>query len=99
METQQSVWNNIAKSWHGFRQRPIILVETLSVRWKPGKILDVGCGNGRNLIPFLKTGFKGSGLDFSKEMLKNAQELLKKNNLSARADLKEGERGKFLSRK
>ena len=91
METQQSVWNNISKSWHGFRQKPIILAEVLAVRWKPGKILDVGCGNGRNLIPFLKQGFKGYGLDFSKEMIKNAQALLKKNNLSARVDLKEGE--------
>jgi len=91
METQLSVWNSIAKSWHSFRQKPIILAEVLAVRWKPGKILDIGCGNGRNLIPFLKQGFKGAGLDFSGEMIKNAQALLKKNHLSARSDLKEGE--------
>lgn len=88
METQQNVWDAIAVSWHGFRQKPILLVESLAARWKPGKILDVGCGNGRNLLPFLKHGFRGTGVDFSKFMVKNAENLMKKNRVSGKVELK-----------
>lgn len=95
METQQSVWESVAKSWHGFRNKPILLAESLSVKWKPGKVLDIGCGNGRNLIPFLKNGFKGTGLDFSKAMLKNAEALLKKNEVWGKVELKHGEMEKL----
>jgi len=46
-----------------------------------GRILDIGCGNCRNLLDFAKQGFECYGIDFSEEMLKHADEFAKKNNI------------------
>ncbi|MEK6826367.1 MAG: class I SAM-dependent methyltransferase, partial [Nanoarchaeota archaeon] len=53
-------------------------------------ILEIGCGNARNLIPFAKNGFECYGVDFSKNMLKKAKEYVQKNNVKIkliRADM------------
>lgn len=52
------------------------------------KVLDLGCGWGRNLIFLAKHGFKTYGIDFSKEGIKIAKKWLRKKNL--RANLKIG---------
>jgi SAM-dependent methyltransferase len=41
-------------------------------RWfdRPGRLLDLGCGTGRLLIPFAGLGFWGLGVDLSEEMLR-----------------------------
>ena len=81
---QQEVWNSIAESWNNFRKYPSNKkVIDLANNWKPGKILDLGCGNGRHLIPFTKKGFDCYGIDFSKNMINNSKESFKKNNLKA----------------
>src|SRR3989344_2937959 len=66
---QQEVWNKIAPSWNNFRNQPVKELKNLS--WKKVKILDLGCGNCRNLLPFKK--LQCYGIDFSKEMLKEAK--------------------------
>ena len=48
------------------------------------KILEVGCGNCRNLLPFAKAGFDCYGIDFSKEMLKHAKVFCKKHNINVK---------------
>lgn len=48
------------------------------------KVLDLGCGNGRHLIPLVERGFEVTGLDISEEGLKQAKKRLKQKNLSAR---------------
>jgi len=88
MEDQKEVWNVLASGWYNWRAWPIRKVNSLAKEWKPGKVLDIGCGNGRNMLPFLKKGFKGVGLDFSKVMLENASSYLKKHKVQA--DLKLG---------
>lgn len=40
------------------------------------RILDIGCGTGSNLIPFLRAGLDITGLDPSSEMLEIASEIL-----------------------
>ncbi len=47
------------------------------------KILDVGCGNGRFLIPLVRRGFEVVGLDNSPEMLEECRRRLSVNNLKA----------------
>jgi ubiquinone/menaquinone biosynthesis C-methylase UbiE len=50
--------------------------ETFAVRHlsPPGRLLDLGCGTGRLLIPFARRGFWTVGVDLSAEMLKVAGE-------------------------
>lgn len=48
------------------------------------KILDLGCGNGRNLIYLIKQGFTAYGIDTSEEGIKMAKILLKKDGLKVR---------------
>lgn len=79
---QQETWNAIAEQWFHFRQRPFrdldIILENSAESWKKGKILDIGCGNARNLLVFANHGFECFGMDFSGEMLKRAEEFAKK---------------------
>lgn len=86
---QKKIWNKIAFQWHNFRQKP-----TKEVIWflykyckNKGKIVDIGCGNARNLIPFAKLNFECYGIDFSEEMLKNAKYLTDKNKLKINLEL------------
>jgi SAM-dependent methyltransferase len=45
-------------------------------RWfaRPGRLIDLGCGTGRLLIPFARKGFKVLGVDLSEAMLRVAGE-------------------------
>lgn len=45
------------------------------------KILEIGCGGGQCSIAFAKQGAKCTGLDLSKEQLKHAEKLAKKNKV------------------
>lgn len=81
---QRKVWDNISESWSNFRQKPIRNLENLN--WETGKILDIGCGNCRNLLPFKK--LECYGVDFSPKMIENAKKFCKKNNLNV--NLKKG---------
>ena len=81
---QQKVWNALAKAWQGHRQKPWKDVQILinkMLKMKKGKVLEIGCGNCRNLLAFAKAGFDCYGIDFSEEMLKQAVEFSKKNKM------------------
>jgi tRNA (uracil-5-)-methyltransferase TRM9 len=73
----KDVYEEIADSWSNFRTKPLSYLSLIKVE---GKVLDVGCGNGRNLIPLAKSGLKCIGIDFSKNMIKNAIALSERNN-------------------
>jgi len=47
---------------------------------KKSKILDIGCGGGRNTILFQKNGFNSTGIDISENAIKLAKQLNKENN-------------------
>ncbi|MBI2110607.1 class I SAM-dependent methyltransferase [Candidatus Woesearchaeota archaeon] len=81
---QQKVWDDISESWHNFRQRPVQEAIFYSNHWKPDKILDIGCGNCRNLLPFAQQGFQCYGIDFSREMLEKAHLYAKKHNFKVK---------------
>lgn len=54
-------------------------------KFQGGKVLDIGCGNGRNTIYCLNNGFDyGVGIDISKEAIKIANKFSIKNRYSNR---------------
>jgi len=67
-------WDIIAKEWNRLRQKPSAFAIDLANEWTPGKILDIGCGNARNLKPFIEKGFECTGIDSSKELITIAKE-------------------------
>jgi len=46
---------------------------------KINKLLDVGCGNGRDTFFFFKKGFDVKGIDISKTAIRNNKKILKRN--------------------
>ncbi|MFH1592217.1 MAG: class I SAM-dependent methyltransferase [Candidatus Woesearchaeota archaeon] len=81
---QEKVWDILAKQWHNFRQLKFRPVYDFLERYqlKKGRILEIGCGNSRNLIPFAKLGFECYGVDFSKKMLEQSQKLSEKHDIT-----------------
>ncbi len=80
MENQEDIWNAIAKPWSTFRLKPLNEVVKF-LENKKGKILDLGCGSGRNFMKFKGTIY---GVDFSEKMLEFAKEYSKKKKIKAK---------------
>jgi len=67
---QEKVWNEIGMLWKEFRNRPVEVVVDF-LEGKRGKILDLGCGSGRNFVK--SDELKWHGVDFSQGMLDKAR--------------------------
>lgn len=80
MKSQKKVWNRIASEWHRFKEKPSENVMEF-LETQEGNILDLGSGSGRHLSK-IKKG-KIWLLDFSKGMIKLAEEKAKKEKISA----------------
>ena len=67
----RDVWDGIAPSWKRLRRKPVSAVLDFlgSVE---GRVLDLGCGSGRNFLK--RRGLEWFGLDFSERMLDFARE-------------------------
>ena len=80
MKNQEYIWNKLASQWNNFRSKPENVVSYFKDKYikNKGKIIDLGCGNSRNLIPF--KDFDCYGIDFSNEMLKYSKLTAKKYN-------------------
>jgi len=74
MTTNREVFDQIAESWYRVRHWPLLRkeLEELTQRWQSGKLLNIGCGHGADFLPF-RQGFELWGIDFSPQMLKQAQ--------------------------
>jgi len=77
---QEKIWNKIAKEWQEYRKEPLPEVKQF-LKTKQGKILDLGCGSGRNFIKSKNTVFYG--LDFSDQMLEYAEKIAEKKKINA----------------
>lgn len=87
---QEEVWDSLAESWSNFRQK-IQEKEIYNLNWKKGRLLDIGCGNCRNLLHF--KNLELYGIDFSSSMLEQAKKFCDKNNL--KVDLKKADMRKI----
>jgi len=83
MMGEREVWDTIADSWTNLRVKPEKEVIKFSKKINSGLILDVGCGNGRNSLPFLEKNLKCVELDFSRSMIREAKKLLKRRGFNA----------------
>lgn len=84
MENQEKVWDEIASNWNKFREVPSPSVIKF-LEDKKGKILDLGCGSGRNFSA-MKKDIELYAVDFSEKMLKFAEE--KSEKLGLKFELK-----------
>ena len=83
VKTSQETWDAIAKSFDITRRKPwkqvIDFIEKIP---QSSNVADIGCGNGRHLIPCAQHCKKVIGLDISEELLKIVQKKLDENNLT-----------------
>ena len=85
MKNQENIWNKISKPWKTFRAKPLKeVVDFLNnaMKNRHGKILDLGCGSGRNFAN-IKNG-KIYAVDFSEKQLKYAQQYAKKQGFNVK---------------
>ena len=84
MTTNREVFDQIAQSWYGFRHwsRFTTELEEVALRWREGKLLNVGCAHGPDFLPFKDT-FDLWGVDFSTQMVKMAQKYAAKFDFNA----------------
>ncbi len=78
---QEDIWNSIAKPWKTYRIKTTFIVEEF-LKGKRGKIIDLGCGSGRNMMA--NNDIEYYGVDFSQDQLKYAKEHIKKNKINAK---------------
>ena len=79
---QEKVWDNIAKPWEKYVVKKIPSVEAF-LKYKKGKIIDIGCGTGRNMIPNPKIEY--TAIDFSTKQITKTKDYIKDNKVNARA--------------
>lgn len=82
---QEKVWDKVSKAWKTFRAKPLKeVVDFLNntMKNKHRKILDLGCGSGRNFAD-IKNG-EIYAVDFSKQQLKYAGNYAEKRGFNAK---------------
>ncbi len=78
---QKQVWNAIANAWEENRKNKISIIEEF-LKNKKGKIIDIGCGSGRNMIQ--NKNIEYYGIDFSSQQIAQTKEYAKKNKIKAK---------------
>lgn len=76
---QKNVWDNIAEKWLHWRTTPFKFVLEFAEKYDGKRILDIGCGNCRQLIPFKDRELYG--LDFSSGMINKAEWFCEDNKM------------------
>jgi ubiquinone/menaquinone biosynthesis C-methylase UbiE len=77
---QEEVWDSIASPWRTYVVKKLPIVEEF-LKDKKGLVIDLGCGNGRNMI--VSDELEYYGVDFSSGQLKHAADAIKKEGINA----------------
>ena len=77
---QEDVWDEIADLWVECRQGKIPIVAEF-LKGKKGRIVDLGCGSGRNMI---NPKLEYYEVDFSEEQLKSAEKISEERKINAK---------------
>jgi len=77
---QEDIWDSIAGAWNVYVVKKIPIVVDF-MKGKKGKVIDLGCGDGRNMI---EGNFEYWGVDFSSESLKHVEKRAKKEGLKVK---------------
>lgn len=77
---QEEIWNKIAKPWTTYVVKKIPAVEKF-LENKKGKVIDIGCGSGRNMLK--NKDVKYYAVDFSSKQLENAEKYTKAEGIDA----------------
>lgn len=74
------IYDDIAESWYGLRHwtRFRHELEEVAVRWKTGRLLNIGCAHGPDFLPFVGR-FSLYGVDFSAKMIEMARRYARKH--------------------
>ena len=75
------MWNKISNSWAEKRELPLPIVKGF-LKNKKGKVLDFGCGAGRNMIK--NPNLEYLGIDFSEGQLYYAEQKADEENINAK---------------
>ena len=78
---QEEIWDSIANPWKTYVVKRLPIVEEF-LKNKKGIIIDLGCGNGRNMIGSKDIFYYG--VDFSSIQLKHAEYKIKKEKINAK---------------
>jgi len=72
----KQVYEDIADSWDNVRNRQRFYFrfwfDGFNARWKKDKVLDIGCGNCKNLMMLERRDMDFHAMDFSRGMVRNA---------------------------
>jgi len=80
--SSEKTWDIIAESFDKTRRKPWIqCIDFINKLPKNHIVADIGCGNGRHLIPCAKHCGKIIGIDLSNKLLKIVQKNIKKNKI------------------
>jgi ubiquinone/menaquinone biosynthesis C-methylase UbiE len=92
---QEEVWDNISELWKEYRKLPFFNVEDFLRRAssdsaksenskiaKEIKVIDIGCGSGRNMIASSELFYYG--VDFSTEQINCAKKVIKEKGINAK---------------
>lgn len=77
---QEEVWDEISDLWNEYRKEPFDAVKDF-LKNKRGKIIDLGCGSGRNMIK--SNDIEYYGVDISSNQLKAAEKHIKNDKINA----------------
>lgn len=78
-------WNNRAKEFYRYtkesKNNEVLDFLNSKMEFTGKKILDIGCGAGRFLLPFVKAGAHVTGIDIAEDMIYYTEKILTESNI------------------